>query len=187
MLEEASTVELVDAVLHERLDAAFVRSPGGGAPGLVLDAVLEEPMLAALPAGHPLARGHGGPLALPELAQEPFILYRRATGPGLYDAILAACRSAGFSPDVVQEAPRMPATLALVAAGLGVSVVPASMRRLSGEDIAYRALAGCPGLCAPLHLALRRHDLSPAVGRFRELVQAMARAQTGGATGMAGT
>ncbi|AJG19896.1 LysR family transcriptional regulator [Cupriavidus basilensis] len=171
-LEEAGTSELVDAILHERLDAAFVRSPVGGTAGLVLDAVLEEPMLAALPAGHPLA-AQAGALPLSALAREPFILYRRPAGPGLYDAILTACRAAGFSPLVAQEAPRLPATLSLVAAGLGVSVVPASMHRLGGEDIVYRPLGDSPVLSAPLHLAMRQGALPAAVMRFRAMVREM--------------
>lgn len=171
-LEEAGTSELVDAILHERLDAAFVRSPVGSTAGLVLDAVLEEPMLAALPAGHPLA-AQAGALPLAALAREPFILYRRPAGPGLYDAILTACRAAGFSPLVAQEAPRLPATLSLVAAGLGVSVVPASMHRLGGEDIVYRPLGESPPLTAPLHLALRHGMLPAAVVRFRAMVREM--------------
>ncbi|MFX7776639.1 LysR substrate-binding domain-containing protein, partial [Acinetobacter baumannii] len=67
-----------------------------------------------------------GRIALADLAGETFILYRRPTGPGLYDAIIAACRAAGFSPRIGQEAPRMPSTLSLVAAGLGISIIPAS-------------------------------------------------------------
>ncbi|MEA2729247.1 MAG: hypothetical protein QOD93_3881 [Acetobacteraceae bacterium] len=170
ILEEAGTAELVDALLHERLDAAFVRSPVGSVAALLVDPVLDEPMLAALPARHRLALV-AGPLALAELATEAFILYRRSTGPGLYDAIVTACRQAGFSPTVAQEAPRLPATLSLVAAGLGVSIVPASMQRLGGEDIAYRVLVGCPGLSAPIHLATRQANPSPAVSQFRRLVQ----------------
>eukprot|EP01030_Chromulinospumella_sphaerica_P026193 gene26193-26374_t len=61
-------------------------------------------------------------ISLAELADETFILSRRPTGPGLYDAIISACRAAGFSPRVGQEAPRMMSTLSLVAAGLGVSI-----------------------------------------------------------------
>jgi len=171
VLEEAGTGELVDALLHERLDAAFVRSPVGRVPGLLVDDVLDEPMLAALPAGHPLAARAAEPLPLSALAGEPFVLYRRPAGPGLYDAILAACRAAGFSPAVAQEAPRLTATLSLVAAGLGISVVPASMRFLGGEGIAYRALAACPGLSAPMHLAMRRPASSPVLARFRLLVR----------------
>ena len=169
-LEEAGTGELVDALLHERLDAAFVRSPVGNVPGLLVDAVLEEPMVVALPVGHPLAANHAAPLPLSDFAGEAFILYRRPAGPGLHDAILAACHAAGFSPVVAQEAPRLTATLSLVAAGLGISVVPASLRRFGGEAIAYRTLAGCPGLTAPMLLAMRQAGLTPVVKRFREMV-----------------
>ncbi|MBV8913987.1 MAG: hypothetical protein JOZ05_13225 [Acetobacteraceae bacterium] len=98
-------------------------------------------------------------------------LYRRPTGPGLYDAIVVACGAAGFSPSVVQEAPRLPATLSLVAAGLGISVVPASMRRLAVAGVTYRELDACPGLSAPLHLTLRRTGLTAAVARFRAVVR----------------
>ncbi|RTF86968.1 LysR substrate-binding domain-containing protein, partial [Serratia marcescens] len=105
-----------------------------------------------------------------ELAHEAFILYRRPAGQGLYDAILAACHRAGFSPRIVQEAPRLPATLSLVGAGLGVSIVPGSMRRLGGDGIVYRTLAEEAQLSAPLYLALRRSPTSPIVERFRQLV-----------------
>jgi len=179
-LDEAGTAELVEAVLHGRLDAAFVRSPVGGVPGLLVEPVLDEPMLAALPAGHRLAAAEdGSPLPLAALATEAFILYRRHTGPGLYDAILAACRGAGFAPVVAQEAPRLPATLSLVAAGLGVSVVPASMRRMAVAGVTYRTLEGCPGLSAPIHLALRRTGLSATATRFRGLVGRLAPARSG--------
>ena len=71
--------------------------------------MLEEAMVAALPAAHALASpGAGKTLALEALAAETFILYRRPLGPGLYDAIIAACQRAGFSPTIGQEAPRMP-------------------------------------------------------------------------------
>ena len=173
VLEEAGTVELVDALLHGRLDAAFVRSPVASIASLLVDPLLDEPMVATLPAGHRFAVETDEPLPLAELRSEDFVLYRRAAGPGLYDSILAACRAAGFSPKVVQEAPRLPATLSLVAAGLGVSVVPASMRRLGGETIAYRRLMDCPGLSAPLHLAMRRAILPPVLSRFRDVVLRM--------------
>ena len=71
---------------------------------------------------------------------------------------------------MVQEAPRLPATLSLVAAGLGVSIVPASMRRLGGEDIVYRALSDCDGLAAPIRLVSLRANAAPALARFRRLV-----------------
>ena len=93
-------------------------------------------MVAALPRG--IGWQPAEPMALPALAAETLILYRRPLGPGLHDAIVAACQRAGFSPTIGQEAPRMLATLSLVAAGLGVTLVPESMRQLQTEGVVYR-------------------------------------------------
>src|SRR6266700_928923 len=170
-LEESGTGELVAALLEERLDAAFVRSPIGPAEGIAVHSVLEEAMVAALPGGHMLAGPAARPLALAALAAETFILYRRPLGPGLYDAIIAACQRAGYSPIIGQEAPRMLATLSLVAAGLGVTLVPQSMRRLRVHGVTYRALDSGAGLVAPLNLAYRRSENSAAAQRFVALVR----------------
>src|SRR5713101_5888200 len=171
-LEESGTGELVEALLAERLDAAFVRSPIGPAEGIAVDSILDEAMVAALPARHPQAGSADvRPLSLAELAAETFILYRRPLGPGLYDAIIAACQRAGFSPRIGQEAPRMLATLSLVAAGLGVTLVPHSMRRLRVHGVVYRSLDSGAALVAPLNLAYRRADSSAAAQRFIALVR----------------
>jgi DNA-binding transcriptional LysR family regulator len=177
VLEEAGTGELLDALVHEKLDAAFIRSPLSGSQSLQDQPILVEPMLLALPTDHPLAIDAQSPLPLAALATEAFVLYRRRVGLGLYDAILVACREAGFSPQVVQEAPRMTATLSLVAAGLGVSIVPASMQRLRGDGIVYRELTECRSLVAPLHLATRVGDGSAVLRRFKEMVVTAAEAE----------
>ena len=177
VLEEAGTGELMEALLQQRLDAAFVRSPLHGAQGLQSMPILQEPMLLALPAGHALARRTGRPVPLPQLVSQPFVLYRRRVGQGLYDTILKACIEAGFSPHVVQEAPRMTATLSLVAAGLGLSIVPASLQRLRSDGIVYRRLSQCPGLAAPLHLAMRAGDASAVLERLRSMVADAAAAE----------
>jgi DNA-binding transcriptional LysR family regulator len=174
-LDESGTVELAAALRAGRLDAAFVRSPIAPQDDLAVRALLDEAMFAALPTGHPLA-GAASPLDLTALAGETLILYRRPLGPGLYDAIIAACQRAGFSPQIGQEAPRMLSTLGLVAAGLGVSLVPASMRRLQAEGVAYRPLAADAGLTAPLNLAYRRDDAAAALRRFVALVRGLAAA-----------
>lgn len=170
-LEEAGTAELVEAVQREQLDAAFIRTPVGDASDIVVIPLLEEEMVAALPSGHALLRRSPRPPALPlsAFAGETFILYRRRLGPGLYDAIIAACHRAGFSPRVGQEAPRMFSTLNLVAAGLGVSIVPASMQRLHMDGVVYCRLKGA-AVTAPLRLVHRRDDAAPAVRRFVGLV-----------------
>src|SRR5438067_2915420 len=175
-LEEGGTAELVEGLRAERIDAAFVRSPIGPAAELSVHSVLEEEMVAALPAGHRLADGAAaGRMPLAELGAETFILYRRPLGPGLYDAIIAACQRAGYSPRIGQEAPRMLATLSLVAAGLGVTLIPASMQRIGIDGVAYRAIERKAGLVAPLNLAYRRGETAPAACRFIALARRIAR------------
>jgi DNA-binding transcriptional LysR family regulator len=173
-LAEDGTPELVRGLEEERLDAAFVRSGGTHGADLLVEPLLEEPMVAAVPTGHLMARLKGVELAA--LAGETFVFYRRPTGPGLHDAIVAACLRAGFSPTVGQEAPRMSSTLGLVAAGLGVSIVPASMQRMNVEGVAFVPFHGDAGLVAPILLVTRRKGRSAITERFRTQVKAAAAA-----------
>jgi DNA-binding transcriptional LysR family regulator len=170
-LEESSTVELVEGLRRGTVDVAFTRAPAGAGPELKAHPLFEEAMLAALPTNHALARAaKGKPLPLKALANENFVLYRRAIGAGLYDAIVTACGNAGFSPRVVQEAPRMLSTLSLVAAGLGVSIVPASMKRLAADGVLYRGLTGAAGLRAPIIMLHTAAKPSAVLERFVTLV-----------------
>jgi len=174
-LDESGTTELIEDLRQERMDAAFIRTPVTDPLGLTVNPLLEEAMLVALPAGHPLAgEADGPPLPLAALAAETFVIYRRRSGPGLYDAIFAACHAAGFSPQVGQEAPRIVSTLNLVAAGLGIAIVPASLHRMHMDGVVYRALRGSQPR-APLLLATRRGDTSAVVRRFLDLVKRTAR------------
>src|SRR5260370_8594532 len=96
-------------------------------------------------------------------------------GPGLYGATTAACLKAGFSPRLGQEAPRITSALSLVAAGLGISAVPASMQRMIMDGVAYRRLKGPNKPKAVLNLASRRGDSSAVVRNFLSLVSRAAR------------
>ena len=173
-LEEDGTSELTQALRAERIDVAFIRTPLSDASGLEVHELLTEPMIVAVPAAHTLARSAHA-VELRALADETFIVYRRPSGPGLYDTIFAACHTAGFSPQVGQEAPRIVATLNLVAAGVGVAIVPRSLQRMQLDGIAYRAVSDAPRLLAPLLLASRRGDPSAAVRRLVTLVRSSAR------------
>jgi DNA-binding transcriptional LysR family regulator len=176
-LEESGTIELIEDLRHERVDAAFVRTRVSDPLGVTINPLLEEAMLVALPSTHPLASGNvadGPALPLAALAGETFIVYRRRSGPGLYDAIFAACHAAGFSPLVGQEAPRIVSTLNLVAAGLGIAIVPASLQRMQMDGVVYHRLTGTQPR-APLLLATRHGDTSAVVRRFLDLVKRTAR------------
>jgi DNA-binding transcriptional LysR family regulator len=105
-LEERLGGELLELLRSEQIDVAFIRTPYADQDGLVVNRLLEEPMLVALPRAHELARSGGkgeNPLLLKHLARETFILYG-PPGTGLREMTMEACRAAGFSPRTGQEA-----------------------------------------------------------------------------------
>jgi len=172
-LEERLGGELLQLLRSEQIDVAFIRMPHADQEGLVVNRLLEEPMLVALPRAHPLARSSGKgetPLLLKHLAPETFILYG-PPGTGLRELTIEACRAAGFNPRAGQEAPRIASTLSLVAVGLGISLVPASLRHLYVDGVVYRPLKGSVRPKAPLDLASRRGDPSVVVRHFLKLVR----------------
>ena len=180
---EGNAAELTDQVSRGALDIGLLRVPVGSPPGTVAHELLREPAYLALPGGHALLGawqpGTAGPaLRLRSLSNERFILVRRGGAPGLYENLLAACRRAGFEPQVAAQVDRMLTNLNLVAAGVGVSAVPASMRSIHAGQVAYCAIRDRPGLDAPLTL-LRQADAPPAALRFLALAAEHAAAHAG--------
>lgn len=169
-LEECLSRQAVQGLSEARLDAAFVRADLPAEAGLAVHPLLDEPMMAAVPAAHPLAAATS-PRPLGDFAGETFIAFARADGPGMFDATLGACLRAGFTPRLGQEAPRITSTLGLVAAGLGIAIVPASMRRVQMDGVAYCELAPPDRPTVPLRLATRREPASPALRNFVALVR----------------
>ena len=165
---------LTQAVLQSTLDLALVRTPVLSVPEIRCDKILEEPLLVALSSSHPLARDASQrqrSLNLHALADEPFILVRRPGAPGMYANFVAACQAAGFVPRIAHEVESMLTNLLLVAAGVGLTVVPASMRGTHGELIDYFRLRSPMPLTAPMTL-LSRHDArNPAVAKFLALAR----------------
>ena len=164
VLREMSTTNQLKQLVEGELDIGFIR-PGhpSETEGVAVQVVLDEPLLAALPADHPLAGRQV--LAMAELADEAFILHPRAIGTGLYDKVIALCAAAGFKPRVVLEAHQMSTMIALTATGLGIAIVPEAMRRLQVEGCRF-VLIGDAGASMVLCVARRQGDERPAVKRF---------------------
>jgi DNA-binding transcriptional LysR family regulator len=173
-LIEDGSGELIDGLGQGVVDAAFVRTQITNRPELRVDRLLTEPMLAVIPDGHRLAKAKT-PLRIADLAGESLILYRRQSGPGLYDAIMAACLQAGFVPTVVQEAPRLTSTIGLVSAGLGLTILPASMAGLHTAGLQFRKIKSTPPLEAAIDLVTRKDDRNPALAAFRTHIRAACR------------
>ncbi|MCV6905047.1 LysR family transcriptional regulator [Achromobacter xylosoxidans] len=170
-LTESTTISLLRGLRENAVDVAFVRPPYVLDPEFESERVLDEPMLIALPPGHPLSRKRSVPIAA--LADQDFVLYPRPIGAGLYDAIQGACLRAGFTPRVIQEAPQMASIVSLVAAGVGISIVPAAMRHMGAQGIEYRPIKG-DAPHALLDMAYRRHDRSIAARNAVQMLRGLA-------------
>ena len=172
-LEESPSTVLAAALRDGRIDAAFLRPPLRTGEGIALHPIDEEEMVVALSSTHPLAQR--ADLEMGDLAEETFVLYPRTERPGLADSVIAACQKAGFAPKVQQYTPQLSSTINLVAAALGISIVPGSMRGLQPQAVTYKRLRD-QRLTAPLGVAHRAGESSAAVLRFIETARSVAAA-----------
>jgi len=131
-----------------------------------------------LQAGHPLATRVN--FALHDLRNEDFISYPSASPSTAI--ILAACRQAGFTPRIRQEVAETSTLVALVAAGLGVALAPASVRHLRLSGVTHRPVRGTDAVL-PLAVAYRAGPVSPLVRGYLETVRAVLRSRLPETTG----
>lgn len=166
-LREMATAAQMEALLTGSIDVGFLREPARE-PGILVQPVLREPFVAALPPGHALAGQER--LAVSALSDEPFVLFPRSVAPTLYEQVIAVCRTAGFHPRQVQEAREWLTIVSLVDAGLGVSLVPASFRRLRWGGVSYHALDPA-GETTTIALCRRDEGATPALESFLEVAR----------------
>lgn len=170
-LRELSSAAQAAALSDGGIDVGFVREAVEDGAGLICEPILREEFVAVLPPAHRLAKGPELPLG--ELAGEPFVHFPRAVAPALYDQVGDACRRAGFQPRVVQEAQEWLTILGLVEAGLGVSLVPDSFRRLRWGGVQYRPLAP-PREFTDVFVCRRAAGPAPAVAPLVEIARGFA-------------
>lgn len=143
LLQELTSREQVAALHDGRIEVGLARAPAPpDAIGIASMTVLRERLVLALPES--LGQNLPPVVSLAAVADAPFILSPRTLGPGFYDSVIGLCQQAGFSPRVIQEAVQMQTIIGLVAAGIGVALVPASLRRFHREGVVYRDLDGTP-------------------------------------------
>lgn len=172
-LHEATTHEQVQALESGGADLGFLRTPGTTTPSLQFETLLREPIHIALPAGHPLAAQEV--VDLRALKDEPFVASRRALGQGFHDQLIQLCQSAGFVPAVAQEARQLQTLVALVAAGFGVALLPASLAQPGRDDLVFRPMSvdAPPALChLELLMAWNRGQASPVRDRLIAAIRA---------------
>jgi DNA-binding transcriptional LysR family regulator len=175
-VSEDNAADLTAAVRDARVHCGLLRVPVARPPGLAFEELFQEPSVLAIPVDHRLAGPSDVPVDLKSLRGESLILVRRPGAPGLYANLLAACARRKVPVTLAAEVDRMMTNLNLVAAGVGLSLVPSSMIGIHPQAIVYRPLAGSLGLGAPLTLVYRRDDLEGPTATFVALAREIGQA-----------
>ena len=133
VMSEQQLAELESGVLDVGLLSAPIERPT-----LEHHLVWRERLVLAIPAAHELARSPS-PISIRRVAGEQFVMFPRSIAPALHEDILQFCRSGGFSLTIAQEAVQSQTIISLVSAGLGLAILPESIRVLRREGVVYRS------------------------------------------------
>lgn len=167
IVQSLDTDDQADALREGRIEVGFIVPPLHD-QRIVCEPVISMPLVAALPATHRLASRRK--INLAELAAEPFVLSPASHKCGLLDNVIAACRAAGFTPRVVQEAHEMQLMLAFIGEGIGISILPQYVASLGKPGIVCKPLADCKA-SLELAIAWRKGAMSPVVEAFAAVVR----------------
>ena len=164
-LKVMTSVEQIRALHRGEIQVGFVRLPIRDR-SVVLETMLKEELLVALPPGHRLAKRNA--IRLAELANDPFVMLPRQAGFGLSDQCWRLCKQAGFSPTISQDASELQTMTGLVAAGFGVSLVPASGCMLPRRGVLYKPLR--PTQTVEIAAAYSKGAISPPLRVFLDML-----------------
>ena len=161
-LRELPTGQQIAALRTGELDIGFLREPPSD-DVFVTETVIREQLVLALSKRHPLATRKW--LRLIDVANEDFVLFPRDLAPGLHAHVLAMCAEAGIHPRIVQTSRELYTTISLVEAGIGVTIIPESVRKMGWRGVRYFPIAS-PFSTTRIDAAWRPDNRSPIVPAF---------------------
>jgi DNA-binding transcriptional LysR family regulator len=171
-LFDMTSADQFQALDSRKIDLGFVGiRPSASGDHFLSARVSQDTILAALPAGHPLAKKTAVNLA--ELASQFFIGMSAKTHPGAREWLAETCREAGFAGRILQEADSEPTVMQFVADGLGVALLPEQITGLSHEGVVFRRLV--PALLRESTIAWRADNTSKPLKDYIQIVKEMAR------------
>ncbi|MGE0802419.1 MAG: LysR substrate-binding domain-containing protein [Lautropia sp.] len=169
VLQEMESAAQIEAVANRKLDIGIGRNPSGRpVAGVQMAKLCAHPLVLAIHAKNPLSRKKN--LAIADLRGEAFICSRPDTGPAfLYNTAMDLCWAAGFAPRIVLEVREVSTIIGLVASGLGIAIVPQSLRTIAMKGVRYLPLTG-PGTSMDIFTVSARRQSSAHVARLREML-----------------
>lgn len=160
--------EQLEALLDHQIDLALVAAVEvESSNGFAFEALMKAELRLALAPEHHLAKLRRIPLT--RLEEERFIVFKRSAAPATHELLLRLCRSAGFEPNVVRQSHHAQSILDLVAAGVGVSIVPEHFQRYQADLVLRRLVPNPPALS--LCMVWRQNDQSPALHALRAMIR----------------
>jgi len=166
-LVEMVSLEQIAALKDGRIDVGFGRIRLDD-PAVRRDVLREERLVVALPLSHPLLEREG-PLSFTELSGEPLILYPRVPRPSYADQVISIFRDRGLEPNIAHEARELQTAIGLVAAEVGICIVPTSVQRLRRDDVVYRELVE-QSITSPIIMSRRADDRSPEMAVMSRVI-----------------
>ncbi|MDI3403393.1 LysR substrate-binding domain-containing protein [Streptomyces cavernicola] len=151
---------------ERRLDIGLLRPPVRQ-EGIAHRPVATEPLVVALPEQHWLAEADL--VRVEQLRHEDFVMYGATSGSVVHDAVVRGCLASGFYPHRAYEVTETSAALALVAAGLGIALLPDSVRSAPREGVVCKEIEDA--LVLRLDLAWRADDTSPLLHNLLEVLE----------------
>jgi DNA-binding transcriptional LysR family regulator len=179
-LAEATSDVQIDELVAGRVDAGLVIAPlpPRHLARLSWLPIAREPLVIAMSSevasrvdGHPDEDWRDEPVTLRDVAEAPLVIFPRRLAPGFYDIIMDCYGVAGLTPRIGQEAIQMQTIVSLVSAGMGVALVPQSLRNLRRTGVVYRPLReSVPAI--ETGLVWRTGEVSPVLAGFIDIVRA---------------
>ena len=170
-LHNRPATEQLELLRQGEIDIGFMR-PLRVDRVIATETILREPVIVVLPTRHRLLAKQE--VGLAELAMEGLVLCSRLHAPLQHDIIVSGFRAANIVPNVVLETDHIQTVLGLVAAGIGISLLPASVRNLRAPGLSYRPLKR-PAPQMEMAVAYRKEDPSQLLRHFLDVVRELSR------------
>jgi DNA-binding transcriptional LysR family regulator len=171
-LRNILTIDQVGMIQEGTLDVGFLRLPIERPKGLSVTTIHREPLVAVLPADHPLASRKE--LRLSELRGDKFVGYERSHAPGFHDWLAGILSRAGVVPEITQTAGEMATLVSLINSGLGAAILPFSAIKHRASGVAVcRITDKLPP--SEIGMITVNNSKAPAVERFCELARTVFR------------
>lgn len=165
-LRNVPVTSQLDALLDQRIDIGFIILPVDN-DAIATKILLRDKLTVALPSGHPLTRRKT--VSVDELSDLDFLVFPRSRNFGFYNKVIDLCTKAGFMPNIVQEISPLESQIGLVAAGVGVAIVPSVAQKFRLTEVEFRPLRERAAY-VEFAMAWRKTNASPAVRAFIDVV-----------------